>query len=70
MEVTGYSREKKKIFGGEIKKLRGHNIQRIFSMKILKSQFCPSGIVTGIPLRELEQAKAKNFPRMRKHNAS
>ena len=37
--VTGYSREKKKIFGREIKKLRGHNVQRIFSMKILKSQF-------------------------------
>ena len=37
--VTGYSREKKKIFGREIKKLRGHNVQRIFSRKILKSQF-------------------------------
>lgn len=37
--VTGYSREKKKIFGGKIKKLRGHNVQRIFSMKILKLQF-------------------------------
>ena len=36
--VTGYSREKKKIFGGGLKKLRGHNVQRIFPMKILKPQ--------------------------------
>lgn len=54
---------KKKMFGGEIKKLRGCDVQRIFYVEILKPNSRPSrpGIVTGIPLREKEQAKANNF---------
>lgn len=61
MRVTGYGRREKKMFGGEIKKLRGCDVQRIFYVEILKPNSCSSGIVTGIPLREKEQAKAKNF---------
>lgn len=51
------------MFGGEIKKLRGCDVQRIFYVEILKPNSRPSrpGIVTGIPLREKEQAKANNF---------
>lgn len=40
------------MFGGEIKKLRGCEVQRIFYVEILKPNSRPSGIVTGIPLRK------------------
>ena len=69
MRVTGYNREKNKIFGGEVKKLRGHDGRRIFCVAILKPQFPSIRNCDGNPIMK-GQTKAKSLPKTRSHDAS